>query len=105
MKRLCALMVTAAALITSIFIPAARAETTGPLAGLEAICLKEGGTWYPFEYEFVGKVVCFDPDFIVPSRTQLTNIERLCQAAGYSGVRTFGKGIPVGILVETWACV
>jgi hypothetical protein len=106
MKRLCALMVTAAALIASSFIPVASAEPTGPLAGLEALCLKEGGRWSPYEVEGLGKVVCFGPEFFVPSWTQLTNYQRLCKAAGYSGFVVFGRGIPVpGIYVYTWACV
>lgn len=106
MKRM-GLVAATAALLLGASPPAASAESTGPLAGLEAICLKDGGTWYPYEVEFVGKAVCFDVNaFIVPSLTQLTYIERLCKAAGYSGFTVFGIGIPVpGIYVETWACI
>jgi hypothetical protein len=104
MKRLCAL---AAAVVTSLgcwFAPTAAADSVGPIAALEAICVQQGGTWYPYEVPFVGKVVCY-VEFIVPSTVQLTYLDRLCKAAGYGGVTWFGKGLPVpGIYVGTWSC-
>jgi hypothetical protein len=99
-------LVAAAALLLGASAPAASAESTGPLAGLEAICLSEGGTWYPYEVEDVGKVVCYTNGLVFRSQTQLTRLDSLCKAAGYSGFTFFGKGIPVpGIYVETWACI
>jgi hypothetical protein len=105
MKRLFAL---AAALLTSLvcwFPPTAAADPVGPTAALKAICVQQGGIWYPSEVELVGKVVCYTDGFIVPSTKQLTYLNSLCKAAGYGGVRWFGKGIPVpGIYVATWSC-
>ena len=105
MKRLCAV---AAALVTSLgcwFPATAAADPVGPIAALEAICVQQGGTWYPYEVESVGKVVCYGNGFIVSSAAQLTYIKSLCKAAGYGGALFFGKGIPVpGIYVGTWSC-
>jgi hypothetical protein len=107
MKRLSGLFAVAAVL-GALFIPTGTAEpsSTGPLAGLEAICLEQGGLWYPYPVEGVGQVVCYDVGIIVRSQTQLTYLGSLCNAAGYSGFAFFGIGIPVpGIYVETWACL
>jgi hypothetical protein len=112
MKRLCGLL-AAAALLGSTFIPAANAESTGPLAGLEAICVNLHGTWEP--NGFMGLPSCSTDLIIwqdVPGSyesNQLAAVGRLCEAAGFSGVYTFGKGLihpelGAGFLVALWVC-
>jgi hypothetical protein len=105
MKRLCALAAALGMSLACWFPTTAAADPVGPTAALEAICVQQGGTWYPYEVDFVGQVVCYGDGFIVPSPLQLTYLDRLCKAAGYGGVSWFGKGIPVpGIHVQTWSC-
>jgi hypothetical protein len=112
MKWLCGLL-AAAALAGSTFVPAANAESTGPLAGLEAICVNLHGTWDPTG--FMGLPSCYTELAIwqdVPGsyeRNQLVAAGRLCEAAGFSGVYTFGKGLfdvelGAGFLVGLWVC-
>jgi hypothetical protein len=110
MKRLCGLVAASAFLFTG-FVASASAEPSGPLSALEAICLQQGGTWYPYEVPFVGDVVCYDVGiavYQVPGSyesSQILAVDRLCKAAGFTGVATFGKGIPgPGFFVVTWAC-
>jgi hypothetical protein len=110
MKWLCALLATAA-LFAGVFVPVGRAESTGSLAGLQAICLQQGGS---FQFGTpAGEVACHDVGFVIHRQipgsiesSQLVAIDRLCKAAGFTAVREFGKGTPDGgFLVETWACV
>ncbi len=81
MKRLCGLL-AAAALLGGTFIPAAKAEETGPLAGLEAICVNQHGSWQLSG--FMGLPSCGTELFIwqdVPGsyeRNQLVAVGRLC---------------------------
>jgi hypothetical protein len=109
MKRLCGLVATAA-LFAGVLISAGHAEPAGPLAGLEAICLHQGGTFQPGVP--AGIAWCTNTGFIVYSQipgsnehSQLVAIDRLCKATGFGGVRPFGKGTPDGgFAVVAWGC-
>jgi hypothetical protein len=110
MKWLCGLLATAA-LFAGVFVPVARSESDGPLAGVQAICAQQGGT-----YQLgtpAGPVACHGVSFVIHreipgsyASSQLVAVDRLCKAAGFIAVREFGKGLPDGgFLVVTWACV
>jgi hypothetical protein len=109
MKWLCGLVATAA-LFISVLVPTGRAQSSGPLDGLEAICLHQGGTFQPGAP--AGVAWCTNTGLIVYSqipgseeRSGLAAIDRLCKAAGFAGVRPFGKGIPDGgFAVVAWGC-
>jgi hypothetical protein len=109
MKWLCGLVATAA-LFISVLVPAGRAQSAGPLAGLEAICLHQDGTFQPGAP--AGFALCTNTGFIVYSEIPGSNessgllaIDRLCKAAGFGGVRPFGKGTPDGgFAVVAWGC-
>lgn len=109
MKWLCGLLATAA-LFAGVFVPVARSESDGPLTALQAICLQQDGT-FGFVIP-VAPVGCHGVRLIfnreIPGsyeRTGLVAIDRLCKAAGFTGVGEFGKGLPDGsFLAVTWAC-
>ena len=109
MKWLCGIVVTAA-LFTSVLVPSGRAQPTGPLAGIEAICLSQGGTFQPGAP--AGVAWCTNTGLIIYSQipgsyesSGLAAIDRLCKAAGFGGVRPFGKGTPDGgFAVVAWGC-
>lgn len=109
MKRLCGLVATAA-LIAGVMVPVGGARSSGSVTGLRAICHKQDGTFLPGAP--AGVAWCTDTSFVVDSLTpgsnassQLGALDRLCKAAGFGGVRPFGKGLPDGgFLVEAWGC-
>lgn len=114
MKRLCGLF-AAAALLVGVSASAASAESSGPLSGLEAICLMQGGVWYPTGFSDFPFPACGSPNVTVwqdvpgsYASNQLVAANRLCIEAGFSGVALYGKGVAdeqgPGISVETWAC-
>jgi hypothetical protein len=111
-KKTVGVLASAALLLVAASAPAAWADSTAPLSGAESICLAQGGTWYPSGFGgFEGLPVCTTTGFAVLQKpgsyasTELVAVDRLCKAAGFDGVRLFGKGIPTGgFFVETWVC-
>lgn len=111
MKRVVGLL-AATALLLAASAPAASAGSTSPLSGAESICRGQGGTWHPSGFGgFEGHPACTGTGLIVLqepgsyARNQLAAVNSLCKAAGFDGVATFGKGIPVGgFSVQTWVC-
>jgi hypothetical protein len=105
-------LLAATALLLAASAPAASADSTAPLTGAESICRAQGGTWHPSGFGgFEGHPACTGTGFVVfqepgsYARNQLAAVNSLCRAAGFHGVATFGKGIPVGgFSVETWVC-
>jgi hypothetical protein len=106
------LLVVAALLLGAASAPAAWADSTAPLTGTESICLAQGGTWHPSGFGgFEGHPACTGVGFAVLQkpgsfeRSRLAAVDSLCNAAGFAGVVTFGKGIPTGgFFVATWVC-
>ncbi|HET6643245.1 MAG TPA: hypothetical protein VFG93_08220 [Gaiellaceae bacterium] len=111
-KKTVGVLASAALLLGAASAPAAWAGPTAPLTGAESICLAQGGTWYPTGFGvFEGLPVCTSTGFAVLQEpgsyesSQLVAVNRLCRAAGFGGVVTFGKGIPTGgFFVITWLC-
>jgi hypothetical protein len=114
MRRFCA-SVMAAALLAGVSVSSVSAESTGPLAGLEAICVMQGGVWDPSGIPgLFGTPVCFASFIVwqdVPgsyAQNQLVAAERLCKAAGFIGLAIYGKGVAdeqgPGTAVDAWTC-
>ena len=109
MKRLCGL-IAVAAVLGGVSVTAGHAQASGPLTGLEAICLAQGGTFRPDAP--VGTALCTNTGLVVYSQipgsyesSGLVAIDRLCKAAGFGGVHPFGKGTPDGgFAVAGWGC-
>jgi hypothetical protein len=108
-------LLAVAALLLGASAPAASADSTAPLTGAEAICLVQGGTWYPNGFPTFEHPLCADLELIVlqdpgsSASNQLTAANSVCLAAGFRGAQTFGKGIVVdgrpAFFVVEWACV
>ena len=113
MKRLGLLAIVALAAL-GVSAPAASA---GPLNGAAKICANQGGTWHPNGFPMFPLPSCDGVELIVwddqeaSSRgsTQLTAVDSVCRAAGFSGFAGFGAPVEVdgrtGFRVSTWACV
>jgi hypothetical protein len=109
MMRLCGLIV-AAAVLCGVSATAGHAQASGPMTGLEAICLEQGGTFQPGAP--VNTALCTNTGLVVYSQIQgsyersgLVAIDRLCKAAGFGGVHPFGKGTTDGgFAVAGWGC-
>ena len=110
MKRLCGILATAA-LAAGVFAQAGRAEPSGPLSALEAICLHQEGAYHPGAPP--GFALCTDINGVIIDRqvpgseesSQLIAIDRLCKAAGFGGVRSFERGLPDGrSALVAWGC-
>jgi hypothetical protein len=93
----------------------ANAQSADGLRAVEAFCVAQGGTWEEtgiFGFPTcrpVGSLLYYHDPAWSGARTGLVAAEQLCQAAGYSGVFTFGKGIwhekyGAGVAVDAWVC-
>jgi hypothetical protein len=111
MRRI-VILLAAALLLGAAWVPAAWADSTAPLTGAESICLAQEGTWHPNGFAgFEGHPSCSGVGIVVSqepgsyARNRLAAANRLCKAAGFAGLVTFGKGIPTGgFFVVTWVC-
>jgi len=114
MRKLCTIFVTVV-MLAGVSTTAASAESTGPLPGLEALCAVQGGVWDPDGIPgLFDTPVCFTSLIVwqdVPgsyAQNQLLAAERLCIAAGFTGLAIYGKGIAdeqgPGTAVDAWTC-
>lgn len=107
-------------LVLALTVSSAAIASDGPLNALSRICAHQGGTWHPDadldafpgptpECSLREPYILFQGDDATFGQSQLQAVESLCNAAGYAGRATGGKGVVtpdgrVGAVVAAWWC-